>query len=665
MKRFLLPLFILTFSLPLMSQTHVVVSGMVTDEVNGNAIPDHEVYISSDSSGGFIYYNMVLTDNTGHYVDSIPINAPADSGILLISTYDCNFTWLSYPHYFGPGNYYPEQDFQICTDSTGGSCMANFIAYQDSLQNNTVTFVDQSSGNITQWYWEFGDGQSAYGQNQVHTYSTPGTYNVCLTVTGSDSLCFDTYCADVEVGYTQEPCQAQFTYYMDSTWASQPVYFIDLSTGDLTDWLWDFGDGSPTSSEQNPFHIFPEPGTYYVCLTVYGFYAGAQCESTWCQEVVVTNYVGCNSYFTFQKTGLDVTFNGFMVYGQPATYSWDFGDGQTGGGQTVSHQYSASGIYFVSLTTVTQDSSNCTYSSGQSITVGDSTQWNQVYGQVFAGSFPIELGSVMIFSLDTNQNYFPFIDVCPVDSFGIYYFSMVPLGNYYIQAFPILPAGYLPTYYGDVLNWEEATLITLGEANNPYNINLLPAESYVPGIGAIHGQINSGEMKSGMVDKITMILMNEAGQAISFQSVDMEGGFDFPELDYGTYYLYPELAGCQGENIKVELTPEQAEADVVLTFTGNHILGLDETNPTMYAGVVYPNPVRDQAQISVNLSESSRLHIELVGLTGQCLYSRTDQLGSGATTITIPVHQFREGMYMLRMFTDNGLNINRKFMIYR
>jgi len=230
MKRFLLPLLFLIVSFPLMSQTYVVVTGMVTDEVNGNAIPDHEVYISSDSSGGFIYYyNTVLTDNAGHYVDSIPINVPADSGILFVSTYDCNFTWISYPHYFGPGNYFPEQDFQICTDSTGGSCTAYFITYQDSLQNNTVTFVDQSTGNITQWYWEFGDGQSASGQNQVHTYSAPGTYTVCLTVTGSDSLCFDTYCVDVEVGYTPEPCQAQFTYYLDSTWASQPVYFIDLS----------------------------------------------------------------------------------------------------------------------------------------------------------------------------------------------------------------------------------------------------------------------------------------------------------------------------------------------------------------------------------------------------------------------------------------------------
>ncbi|MBN1200006.1 MAG: T9SS type A sorting domain-containing protein, partial [Bacteroidales bacterium] len=308
------------------------------------------------------------------------------------------------------------------------------------------------------------------------------------------------------------------------------------------------------------------------------------------------------------------------------------------------------------------DSVSCTYSSGQSITVGDSTQWNQIYGQVFAGAFPLDLGSVMIFSLDTSLNYFPFFDVCQVDSFGLYYFPMVPLGSYYVQATPVLPVGYLPTYYGDVLNWEEATLIILGEPTNPYNIHLLPAESYSPGNGAIHGQINTGALKSGFVDKITMLLMNEEGQAISFYSVDEEGGFDFPELDYGTYYLHAELAGCQSDNVQVELTSDHPEADIVMTFTGNHILGLEENGATMEAGVVYPNPVSDQARISITLSEGSQLHVELISVSGQRLLERVEHLDAGTTTISIPVQHLRDGFYTLHIYTNSGLNLTRKLL---
>lgn len=43
-------------------------------------------------------------------------------------------------------------------------------------------FTDQSSGNPIAWYWNFGDGKSAKGQNQIHTYASSGLYKVKLTV---------------------------------------------------------------------------------------------------------------------------------------------------------------------------------------------------------------------------------------------------------------------------------------------------------------------------------------------------------------------------------------------------------------------------------------------------------------------------------------------------
>lgn len=46
-----------------------------------------------------------------------------------------------------------------------------------------------------------------------------------------------------------------------------PVTFSDESTGPVTTWSWDFGDGS-TSSAQNPSHVYRQPGTYTVELTV-------------------------------------------------------------------------------------------------------------------------------------------------------------------------------------------------------------------------------------------------------------------------------------------------------------------------------------------------------------------------------------------------------------
>jgi PKD repeat protein len=551
----------------------------------------------------------------------------------------------------------------VVNDSTGGDCQANFTWYTDSTNTSTVYFQDLSQGNIVSWYWDFGDGNYSYEQNPVHTYNVADSFMVCLTVTGYDSACYDTHCEVINV-YNPGGCQAQFTHYPDSTGGDLGIQFVDLSFGNITNWYWDFGD-STFSSEQNPSHIFPAPGTYYVCLTVQGMNAGTSCTSTWCEEVVVSNIPpGCPNYFTYQNTGLSVSFEGHMVNSQPATYTWNFGDGTTGTGQNVTHQYAANGIYFVSLTTVTQDSMACTYTSSQSITVGDSTQWNQVYGQVFAGNFPLETGMVMIFSLDTTGGmYAPFIDITMVDSSGVYYFAMVPEGEYVVYALPFEPSGYLPTYYGDVLNWEDATTITLGDPNNPYNISLIEATVFAPGIGLINGQINTGSLKNSLIDKITMLLMNESGQPIAYQQVDDGGAFNFPELDYGIYYLHAEIAGCHSDYIKVEITSEEPEIEVTMTFTGNQILGIKNYTQTLEGGYLYPNPAKDKVWLSLTLDATSVITIELFDLTGKKVLHDQQQVQSGIQTLSINTTNVPAGYYTLRVTTTQGMYLTRKLLI--
>jgi PKD repeat protein len=47
-----------------------------------------------------------------------------------------------------------------------------------------VSFTDQSSGAITDWWWTFGDGATSSEQHPSHTYDAPGDYTVSLTVSG-------------------------------------------------------------------------------------------------------------------------------------------------------------------------------------------------------------------------------------------------------------------------------------------------------------------------------------------------------------------------------------------------------------------------------------------------------------------------------------------------
>ncbi len=69
---------------------------------------------------------------------------------------------------------------------------ANFTASPTSgTAPLTVQFTDQSTGSITSWSWDFGDGTTSTVQNPQHTYTAIGTYTVSLTVSGPGGS--DTY----------------------------------------------------------------------------------------------------------------------------------------------------------------------------------------------------------------------------------------------------------------------------------------------------------------------------------------------------------------------------------------------------------------------------------------------------------------------------------------
>jgi peptidyl-prolyl cis-trans isomerase A (cyclophilin A) len=72
------------------------------------------------------------------------------------------------------------------TGCSSSKPVAGFIASPTSgAAPLTVDFTDKSKGDITEWNWDFGDGQTSNEQSPSHTYAANGTYTVILTVTGS------------------------------------------------------------------------------------------------------------------------------------------------------------------------------------------------------------------------------------------------------------------------------------------------------------------------------------------------------------------------------------------------------------------------------------------------------------------------------------------------
>jgi PKD repeat protein len=144
------------------------------------------------------------------------------------------------------------------------------------VQFNNLTNIGNSQ--TISWAWDFGDGQTSTAMNPSHTYSSPGTYQVCLSVfseCGDDLDC-------IPIEQFQFPA-SNFTYNFQG---DLEVGFLNLSFYS-DNMIWDFGDGH-SSTELNPVHTYAEIGDYLVCLTVYN-----GCGTiSYCDSVHVNYYSG-------------------------------------------------------------------------------------------------------------------------------------------------------------------------------------------------------------------------------------------------------------------------------------------------------------------------------------------------------------------------------------
>ncbi|GAB4315625.1 MAG: hypothetical protein Kow0019_15860 [Methanobacteriaceae archaeon] len=130
-----------------------------------------------------------------------------------------------------------------------------------------VAFTSTSTGTIDSYEWNFGDGSTSTATNPTHTYTVPGIYTVTLKVTGPGGE--DTKTETNYITVNHPAPVASFTATPLSGRAPLKVQFTNHSTGTITSYEWDFGDGVK-STAANPSHTYTKTGVYTVKLTVRG-----------------------------------------------------------------------------------------------------------------------------------------------------------------------------------------------------------------------------------------------------------------------------------------------------------------------------------------------------------------------------------------------------------
>ncbi|HSU27892.1 MAG TPA: PKD domain-containing protein [Chitinophagaceae bacterium] len=215
-----------------------------------------------------------------------------------------------------------------------------------------VLFTNNST-YYTSSLWDFGPGGSSTVNNPTHYFTTPGTQNIKLIVT-SPGGCLDSLVKTVTL---YDTAGSTITYSPLGGCKPLSASFNAFSAGPMSNYIWDFGDGSSqTTAVPSANHIYQTLGDF-VPTVVLEDPGGCFIPVTGIDTVHV---IGVTAKFGFDRSVLcdngPVNFIDSTLLNDPITnYSWAFGDGGTSGQQNPLHQYLSPGFYNVQLAVLSQN----------------------------------------------------------------------------------------------------------------------------------------------------------------------------------------------------------------------------------------------------------------------------------------------------------------------
>jgi hypothetical protein len=703
MQKILSLLILMGFCTFLSAQIDITISGTVTN-TDGDPVPNVMIFISTDSIGTSMYTNTLFTDDNGQYSDAFTVDDNQTQGMLFVSMADCNQFYINETLSWFPGNTDLVQDFTYCDPQT--TCSASVSYDEDEMTLTAFAF-----GTAPYAYaWTFGETTSTIS---VDTY---GTY--CVTVTDAvgcvaeacyyvsatgDSTCY------VSIGLLASGGlgisgygQAPFTYQWsngstgsviyptaDGTYCvtmtdgtgcnSEDCYYFSNSTDTLCyvsvyntvfgsldayatgeapfSYLWDTGE--TTSS------IFPdEIGTYCVTIT-----DALGCEAEGCGYYDIIGDTTC--YVIIQEVQ-----NGAGLYANagsfpPYTYEWNTGDTDSYldlNGQT--------GTFCVTVT----DATGCTAEDCYIVAGPDNFQISglvYVPDSINGGSLE---GWAYLIVYDEVAGTLTAVDTVELDNtavgFASYDFGDVAAGDYLVKVALSQDSpeydNHLPTYYGDVLWWDEASTITV-----PYNgwwgfhVTLIEGDNpggpgFIGGLVSEGANFHSGDIEErgegDPIEGVSIILLDENEEPVTHTYTNSEGHYEFPSLAWGTYKVVIEMIGFEQEYYWVTLSPDNPSEEGI-NFEVNESGISSEISILRNDGevLIFPNPANTIVNLQLDAKAIAEGQLMVTDFTGRMLQIQAIDIALGTQQFEIDVQHYPAGLYLLTLQVGNDV-IAKKFV---
>jgi len=272
--------------------------------------------------------------------------------------------------------------------------------------------------------WNFGDGSpNVTGLVINHTFLTPDSYDITLTVTDSlGCVVSQPFPQHISTGNVN----ANFISYDRRICIGDTLYLVDISTGSQLSYVWNFGNGI-YSTAQHPMIIYNNPGFYDVSLIIHD---NLGCVDTF----AVTDFFEVqevSAHFLISNTDTNCyPFRPVLDNLSPLEFmpqcEWNYGDGFLSYNYNPVHSYTQPGNYWLSLTVTTSE--GCTASDSVFIHVGGP------YAEILISDSLICAGDEVSFYLTDTVNIsnvnWNFGDGSGTSSFSAsHVYAYVPPGN--------------------------------------------------------------------------------------------------------------------------------------------------------------------------------------------------------------------------------------------
>ncbi|MEO5572007.1 MAG: PKD domain-containing protein [Bacteroidia bacterium] len=309
----------------------------------------------NNSTTGAVSYTWDFGDGTSSILQN-PTHSYTNSGTFTVKLIATNG--------FGCNNIAIQNNYIIISPSPGVSFTSDYTSTCDV--NQVFNFTGSGSA-VTSWYWDFGDGNISMLQNPQHTYSTPGNYDVTLIATNSFGCTDTSYVpAYISIGNSLVP---SMTINNNIGCGSLSAHF-NCTVPNATGWLWDFGDGTATSTLQNPVHNYISPGNFTVTLTVT---TTSGCNGTKIfPNAVIIDPAPVANFTANQVSPCDPFlwhFNNLSSNG--TNYLWEFGDGTTSTQSQPNHNYVTEAIFDVTLHVFSTHGCEAIYTFAAAVDIND------------------------------------------------------------------------------------------------------------------------------------------------------------------------------------------------------------------------------------------------------------------------------------------------------